>query len=111
MIHKTAIIGGLDMEFGSWTDGLTEGASNAYDNYWLANPYLKGIKEGIYTDKELNEKVRRVLRLTFRTAMNSDRPWGSMVADAHKDACRKVGAEGMVLLQNNEIYFQLIYQR
>ena len=34
--------------------------------------------------------------------MNSDRPWGSMVADAHKDACRKVGAEGMVLLQNNE---------
>lgn len=99
---QTAIIGGLDMEFGSWTDGLTEGASNAYDNYWLANPYLKGIKEGIYTDKELNEKVRRVLRLTFRTAMNSDRPWGSMVADAHKDACRKVGAEGMVLLQNNE---------
>ena len=90
------------MEFGSWTDGLTEGASNAYDNYWLANPYLKGIKEGFYTDKELNEKVRRVLRLTFRTAMNSDRPWGSMVADAHKDACRKVGAEGMVLLQNNE---------
>lgn len=38
----TAIIGGLDMEFGSWTDGLTEGTSNAYDNYWLANSYLKG---------------------------------------------------------------------
>ena len=29
-------------------------------------------------------------------------PGESMVADAHKDACRKVGAEGMVLLQNNE---------
>ena len=97
----TAIIGGLDMEFGSWTDGLTEGTSNAYDNYWLANPYLKGIKEGIYTDKELNEKVRRVLRLTFRTAMNNDRPWGSMVSDAHKTACRKIGEEGIVLLQNN----------
>ena len=35
---QTAIIGGLDMEFGSWTDGLTEGASNAFDNYRMANP-------------------------------------------------------------------------
>lgn len=97
----TAIFGGLDMEFGSWTDGLTEGTSNAYDNYWLANPYLKGIKEGVYTEKELNDKVRRVLRLTFRTAMNSDRPWGAMVSDAHRFACRKIGEEGIVLLQND----------
>lgn len=89
------------MEFGSWTDGLTEGASNAYDNYWLANPYLKGIQDGIYTEKELNDKVRRVLRLTFRTAMNSKKPWGSMVSDEHKVACRKIGEEGVVLLQNN----------
>lgn len=98
---RTAVTGGLDMEFGSWTDGLTEGASNAYDNYWLANPYLKGIQDGIYTEKELNDKVRRVLRLTFRTAMNSKKPWGSMVSDEHKVACRKIGEEGVVLLQNN----------
>lgn len=102
-VHNTrmAVTGGLDMEFGSWTDGLTEGASNAYDNYWLANPYLKGIQDGIYTEKELNDKVRRVLRLTFRTAMNSKKPWGSMVSDEHKVACRKIGEEGVVLLQNN----------
>ena len=44
-VHETesAVKGGLDMEFGSWTNGLTNGVSNAYDNYWLANPYLKGI--------------------------------------------------------------------
>ena len=102
-VHNTrmAVTGGLDMEFGSWTDGLTEGASNAYDNYWLANPYLKGIQDGIYTEKELNDKVRRVLRLTFRTAMNSKKPCGSMVSDEHKVACRKIGEEGVVLLQNN----------
>ena len=102
-VHNTrmAVAGGLDMEFGSWTDGLTEGASNAYDNYWLANPYLQGIQDGIYTEKELNDKVRRVLRLTFRTAMNSKKPWGSMVSDEHKVACRKIGEEGVVLLQNN----------
>ncbi|MDE6257143.1 MAG: glycosyl hydrolase, partial [Muribaculaceae bacterium] len=71
-VHDTesAVKGGLDMEFGSWTNGLTNGVSNAYDNYWLANPYLNGIKEGKYSEKELDDKVRRVLRLTFRTAMN-----------------------------------------
>lgn len=31
------------MEFGTWTDGLTMGATNAYDNYFMATPYIKGI--------------------------------------------------------------------
>lgn len=97
---ETAVTGGLDMEFGSWTNGLTNGVSNAYDNYWLANPYLNGIKEGKFSEKELDDKVRRVLRLTFRTAMNRNRPWGSMGSDEHRDACRKIGAEGIVLLKN-----------
>ena len=60
---KEAIENGLDMEFGSWTNGLSEGASNAYDMYYLANAYKKLIREGKYTEKELNDKVRRVLRL------------------------------------------------
>lgn len=97
---ETAVKGGLDMEFGSWTNGLTNGVSNAYDNYWLANPYLKGIEEGKFTEEELNDKVRRVLRLTFRTTMNRNRPWGSMVSDEHKAACRQIGGEGIVLLKN-----------
>lgn len=97
---ETAVTGGLDMEFGSWTNGLTNGVSNAYDNYWLANPYLDGLKSGKFSDKELNDKVRRVLRLTFRTAMNRNRLWGSMVSDEHKAACRRIGGEGIVLLKN-----------
>lgn len=97
---ETAVTGGLDMEFGSWTNGLTNGVSNAYDNYWLANPYLNGIKEGKFSEDELNDKVRRVLRLTFRTTMNRNRPWGSMVSDEHKAACRQIGGEGIVLLKN-----------
>lgn len=97
---ETAVTGGLDMEFGSWTNGLTNGVSDAYDNYWLANPYLDGIKSGKFSEKELNDKVRRVLRLTFRTAMNRNRPWGSMVSDDHKAACRRIGGEGIVLLKN-----------
>ena len=99
---RTAVSGGLDMEFGSWTDGLSNGASNAYDNYFLANPYLEGIKNGTYSEDELNDKVRRVLRLTFRTSMNRNRPWGSMVSDEHIAAAKKIGEEGIVLLKNDK---------
>ena len=100
--HDTeqAVRNGLDMEFGSWTNGLTMGASNAYDNYYLANPYLKGINEGKYTTKELDDKVRRVLRLYYRTTMNRHRPHGFLCSDDHYRAARQIAEEGIVLLQN-----------
>ncbi len=101
--HSTeeAITNGLDLEFGTWTDGLTMGATNAYDNYYLANAYKRLIKEGKYTTRELDEKVRRVLRLMFRTNMNRQRPYGSMCSEAHYAAARKIAGEGVVLLKND----------
>jgi beta-glucosidase len=100
--HDTsqAIHNGLDMEFGSWTDGLATGTSNAYDNYFLAMPYLQLIRSGKVGTKELDEKVRRVLRLTFLTAMNRQRPFGSFGSAEHGAAGRKIAEEGIVLLQN-----------
>ena len=100
--HDTdqAIKNGLDMEFGSWTNGLTMGASNAYDNYYLATPYMKGIQEGKYSTQELDEKVRRVLRLFYRTTMSQNRPHGFLCSDAHYMTAKQVAEEGIVLLQN-----------
>ena len=100
--HDTdqAVKNGLDMEFGSWTNGLSSGASNAYDNYYLADPYIKGIREGRYTTRELDGKVRRVLRLFYRTTMNRQRPHGFLLSESHYSAARKIGEEGIVLLQN-----------
>ncbi|WP_455620486.1 glycoside hydrolase family 3 C-terminal domain-containing protein [Parabacteroides sp.] len=102
-VHDTqqAITNGLDMEFGSWTNGLSNGASNAYDNYYLADPYLKLIKEGKVGTKELDEKVRRILRLAYRTNMDRNRPYGALCSEAHFAAARHIGEEGIVLLQNN----------
>ena len=101
--HDTeeAIYNGLDMEFGSWTNGLSNGASNAYDNYFLAHPYLTLIKEGKVGTKELDDKVRRILRLAYRTTMDRERPWGALCSEAHFAAARHIGEEGIVLLQNN----------
>ena len=100
--HDTeqAITNGLDLEFGSWTNGLTEGLSNAYDNYYLAQPYKRLIQEGKYSTKELDEKVRRVLRLMFRTTMNRQRPYGFLCSDLHYEAARQIAGEGIVLLKN-----------
>lgn len=101
-VHNTqeAITNGLDMEFGSWTNGLSNGASNAYDNYYLANPYLQLIREGKVGTKELDDKVRRILRLAYRTNMDRNRPYGALCSEAHFAAARQIGEEGIVLLQN-----------
>ena len=101
-VHNTeeAIYNGLDLEFGSWTNGLSNGASNAYDNYYLAQPYLKLIKEGKVGTKELDDKVRRILRLIYRTTMNRNRPYGALCSEAHFAAARHIAEEGIVLLQN-----------
>ncbi len=100
--HNTeeAIKNGLDLEFGSWTDGLTMGATNAYDNYFLALPYKRLIQEGKYTTKELDEKVRRILRLFYRTTMKREKPFGFLCSESHYDAAQKIAQEGIVLLKN-----------
>ena len=102
--HNTeqAIFNGLDMEFGSWTDGMKSGVKNAYDYYYLANPYLDMIKSGKVGTKELDEKVRRILRLVFRTTMAPSRPYGSFATEEHALAGRTIAQEGIVLLKNDK---------
>ena len=101
--HNTeeAITNGLDLEFGSWTDGLTMGATNAYDSYYMAIPYKRLIQEGKYTTKELDDKVRRILRLFYRTTMNRQKPYGFLCSESHYDAALKIAQEGIVLLKND----------
>lgn len=91
--HNTdeAITGGLDIEFGTGAE---------YDNYYLAKPYLERIKDGRVGTVELDDKVRRILRLAFRTNMNTRRPFGALCSPGHVAAARRIGEEGIVLLKN-----------
>ena len=100
--HSTeqAVLNGLDMEFGSWTDGLAWGASNAYDAYYMARPYKQLIEQGKLSMRELDDKVRRVLRLFFRTTMSGKRSRGFLCSEAHYDAALRIAQDGIVLLQN-----------
>ena len=103
--HDTeeAVTNGLDLEFGTWTDGLTMGATNAYDNYYLATPYKRLIQQGKYGTKEIDEKVRRVLRLFYRTTMNRRKPYGFLCSESHYAAALKIAQEGIVLLKNESL--------
>ena len=99
-VHETdaAAHAGLDLEFGTGTNGVDENIANAYDYYHLATPYKKKILAGELPIEELDDKVRRVLRLNFRTQMGGN--WGSMCTEEHFADCRKIGSEGIVLLKN-----------
>ena len=103
--HDTdeAVRNGLDLEFGTWTDGLTMGKTNAYDAYYLAAAYKQAIQQGKYTTKELDEKVRRVLRLFYRTTMKRNKPVGFLCSESHYDAALKIAQEGIVLLKNDMV--------
>lgn len=101
--HNTvqAAKNGLDIEMGTWTDGMRWNKTNAYDEYYLAVPFLNMLKSGELSEDLVNEKVRRILRLMFRTNMNTNRPWGSFGTEEHMLAGQKIAEEGIVLLQNN----------
>ena len=98
---------GLDLEMGSWTNGLTWGVSSAYDNYYLAQPFLKKIESGELPESLLDEKVRRVLRLCVRTNMNRNRPYGCKLTPEHTEIARRVAEEGIVLLKNENHFFPI----
>lgn len=102
-VHDTdeVVHGGLDLEFGSWTNGLSNGRSNAYDNYFMAQPYVDMIEKGEIGTEELDDRARRVLRLIFRTAMNNEKGFGALNSPQHYQTARRIADEGIVLLKND----------
>ena len=103
--HDTweAATGGLDIEMGSFTNGMTADNSQGYNTYFLADPFEKLVREGKILEDVLNDKAARVLRTIFRTAMNPNKVRGRLCTDDHYDVCRQVGEEGIVLLKNERI--------
>ena len=100
---KQAALNGLDIEMGTWTNGLTSESKSPYSDYYLANPYLNMIRSGEVPESTVDDKARNILRLIFRTAMNPDRPLGSATSPEHYAVAKRIGDEAIVLLKNNGI--------
>lgn len=102
---KQAALNGLDIEMGSYTNGLSSKATFGYEDYFLARPFLDMLKKGEAPVSVVDDKARRVLRLIFRTAMTPNRPYGRFVCADHSETARKVAEEGIVLLKNDKQFF------
>ena len=96
-----AVHNGLDIEMGTWTNGLRGAASDSYLNYHLARPFLERLRDGRASEEELDDKARRVLRTIFRTSMAPEPHYGSFTSPEHFAAARQIAAEGIVLLKND----------
>lgn len=100
---REAALYGLDLEMGSYTNGLTSESAFTTDNYYLANPYLNMLEKGEVPMSTLDDKVRRLLRLNFRTAMNRQKPFGSVATPEHYAVAEEIGNEAIVLIKNNPV--------
>lgn len=95
-VHATfdAAVGGLDIEMGQWSPET---------GYFMAQPYLDGLRQGVFSVTALNERVRRILGVMERLGMLDAavaRPRGARNTPAHQATAHRVAVEGMVLLKN-----------
>ncbi|WP_308762577.1 glycoside hydrolase family 3 C-terminal domain-containing protein [uncultured Bacteroides sp.] len=104
--HDTyeAAMNGLDLELGTYTNGLTSNSNQGYDSYYLGSAYLNMVKEGKVPMSVVDDKASRVLRLIFRTAMNEDGKFGAMSNDSHYETAYEIATEGIVLLKNKAAF-------
>ncbi len=82
---------GLDLEMGT---------RGPYEGYYLAGPFLDGIRSGRYPVSLLDDKVRRNLRVLFAAGALDERRPGAINTPEHLAVARRVAQEGMVLLKN-----------
>jgi beta-glucosidase len=97
-----AFNGGLDVEMG--TD-LTAMPNPDYSKFFMGDTIVSLIKSGKLDEKVLDDKVRRILRIMFKTNMigGKQRKTGEVNTAEHQAVCQKVAEEGIVLLKNDGI--------
>jgi len=88
---REAALKGLDLEMGT---------GRPYDQYFLAGPFLAGLKDGTFPVSVLDDKVRRNLRMLIASGGLDGRRPGTINTKAHQDVARRVAQEGIVLLKN-----------
>jgi len=98
-VHNTkeALLDGTDIEMG--TD-IPQLPNPNYDAFYLADSALAMIRRGEVEEKVVDEKVRRILRIMFKTNMFGTRTPGVFNSPEHQQTALQVAEEGIVLLKN-----------
>jgi beta-glucosidase len=100
-VHNTmeALENGTDLEMGSdlGTPPLK------YSQFFLGDTVIKLVKNGKVPVSLIDDKVRRILRVMFKTNMiGAKRTAGAYNTKAHQQTALKVAEEGIVLLKNED---------
>jgi beta-glucosidase len=100
-VHSTtqAMWNGTDLEMG--TD-LDLGPKPDYSKFFLGDTVMRLVKQGKVPEYLLDEKVRRILYVMFKTnVIGGGRQPGEYNTKAHQQAALKIAEEGIVLLKND----------
>lgn len=96
---KEAVECGMDLEMGT---------NRPYEDYYLAAGFREGLESGIYTEDQLNDKVRRNLRTLYLSgAFDENRKVGARNTKVHQSIARNAAREAMVLLKNDDAVLPL----
>jgi len=100
-VHSTvqALWNGTDIEMG--TD-LNMGSHPDYGKFFMGDTVVTLVKTGKMPEYLVDEKVRRILYVMFKTNMiDAKRKKGEYNTKEHQEIARKVAEEGIVLLKND----------
>ena len=94
-VHSTvkSLKNGLDVEMGTEKD---------YNEFYFAQPLIKAFKNNEIAESEIDESVRRVLRVmyTIKSIDSTSRKPGSRNTKAHLKDAYDIASEAVVLLKN-----------
>jgi beta-glucosidase len=82
---------------------LALGPDPDYGKYYLGDTVISLVQSGNIDEKLIDGKVRRILRVMYKTKMFDKRVEGSFNTPAHQATALKVAEEGIVLLKNNSL--------
>lgn len=101
-VHNTveALQNGTDVEMG--TD-LSMLPNPDYSKFYLADTVATVVKNGTVKESVLDDKVRRILRVMYKTNMFGKREEGVVNTKEHQETVLKIAEEAMVLLKNDHI--------
>ena len=95
-VHSTvkSLKNGLDIEMGTEVP---------FDEYYFAEPLIKAVKNNEVSEAEVDESVRRVLRVmyTIKSIDSTARKAGSRNTEAHLKNAYNIASEAIVLLKND----------
>ena len=96
---REALLYGTDIEMG--TELLRDFDNPVYEEFYLARPAKEMIESGEIDERYVDDKVRRILRLMYRTTALTGHGPGQRNVEEHQRIALEVAREGIVLLKND----------